>query len=147
MLESSKPGPVFSLNSPLSESADPAAELIQPYILHSEVELSVIKCALRYGSGLEPCKLNTGDYSNIRDVGGTYPVGEVFSESRLLDQVDGICLVWAYPNMQRLMSFPGVPFRLFIKHGRVVGVDPHSPLDFRQMLAEIRHSEGQVEVH
>jgi hypothetical protein len=37
---------------------------------------------LVFSAGLEPAKLNIGDYVGMKNVGGQYPIGEVFTESR-----------------------------------------------------------------
>src|SRR5262249_28097787 len=44
---------------------------------------------LVFGSRLEPAKLNIGDYSAMHNVGGQFPIGEVFTEALELEAVNG----------------------------------------------------------
>ena len=36
---------------------------------------------LIFGSSFEPAKLNIGDYTNMNNIGGQFPIGEVFTEA------------------------------------------------------------------
>ncbi|MCB2822661.1 hypothetical protein KQ904_15325, partial [Listeria monocytogenes] len=36
---------------------------------------------LTFASPCEPAKLNIGDYSDMKNVGGQFPIGEVFTEA------------------------------------------------------------------
>ena len=44
---------------------------------------------LVYPVGMESSKLNIGDYTGMKNVGGTFPIGEVFTESKDLTKVNG----------------------------------------------------------
>ena len=41
---------------------------------------------LEFASPFEPAKLNVGDYSGMHNVGGQFPIGEVFTEAVYLDR-------------------------------------------------------------
>ena len=42
-----------------------------------------------FGSAFESAKLNVGDYSEMQNIGGQFPIGEVFTEARDLEAVNG----------------------------------------------------------
>lgn len=90
-----------------------------------------------YDCGLEPALLNIGDYTGMKGVGGTFPVGEVFSEPKDLEKVNGDFLVFGYPdktfNMQHLVQ----PFKITIHKGQLVKAhDP--PQSFLEILEAIQ---------
>jgi hypothetical protein len=141
-------------------AVDPAAAIVQPWSDASQPRVAS-SAHLQYNGGLEPCLMNTGDFyqlhtdehpsSEVDDtvvvpapmpVGGTFPVGEVFSEAKSLEGVDGALFLWGYPSFQRTVAVAPCPFRVFVTAGAVVGVDPHAPLEFRQLLALVRDGEG-----
>ena len=47
------------------------------------------ECVLRYESSFEDTKLNIGDYTSMKNVGGQFPFGEVFTEPIDLEGVNG----------------------------------------------------------
>ncbi|HXA46038.1 MAG TPA: hypothetical protein VNW52_00305, partial [Burkholderiaceae bacterium] len=44
---------------------------------------------LVFGSPFESAKLNVGDYSGMNNIGGQFPIGEVFTEAQDLEAVNG----------------------------------------------------------
>ena len=60
-------------------------------------ERVVAKCyggtELVYEGGMEPALINCGDYTGMENVGGTFPVGEVFTEPKDLAKVNGEAMV------------------------------------------------------
>lgn len=48
---------------------------------------------------VEPIRGNTGDYSDVENKGGTFPIGEIFTEAIDLDSVSGKCWVETFPNV------------------------------------------------
>lgn len=90
-------------------------------------------CELHYETKMEPTLLNLGDYTGMKNVGGTFPVGEVFSEAVNFDGVNGKVKVWAYPNMMRYIE--SVPdrsklFEVTIEKGYVTNVSKDAPKAF-----------------
>lgn len=68
---------------------------------------------------LESIRWNTWDYRNILNKWGTFPIGEVFTESINLDEVSGRCLVESYPNEDFSVNHC-MPFELIIEKWRVL---------------------------
>ena len=98
---------------------------------------------LLYDGPLEPAKLNIGDYTGQVNVGGQFPIGEVFTESRDLASVSGTVELFAYGAADFSVNAPETPIRLRVEAGRIVAADG-APPDFESILAEIRGSEGEV---
>jgi len=91
---------------------------------------------LRYTTGFEPAKLNVGDYTGMANVGGTFPIGEVFTEPVELSQVNGEAMVFGYSGLDHLMQ-ACTPFKIHIADGQLTGAD-HAPADFNQVVEMIR---------
>jgi hypothetical protein len=102
------------------------------------------ECVLTYSSGMEPAKLNIGEYASEMNVGGTFPVGEVFTEPSDLQQVNGSVLVWAFPNLDRIVERIPVPFELKIEHGRIVHISASAPQSFTAVMDLIQAGEGEL---
>lgn len=98
---------------------------------------------LHYPAGLEAAKLNVGDYREMNNVGGQYPIGEVFTESRDLEAVHGELRVHTFGDRSFLVNRPPAPLTLIVEKGRVIGVRD-STADFDAVLDAIRTDEGQV---
>jgi hypothetical protein len=98
---------------------------------------------LVFGSTLESAKLNVGDYSAMNNVGGQFPIGEVFTEARDLEAVNGRAQVHVFGDTAYLVNRPASPITLVIERGRVTGADNATP-EFQQVLDIIRRDEGEV---
>ena len=98
---------------------------------------------LVYMGPFEDAKLNVGDYSTARQVGGQFPIGEVFTEPVHLEACSGTVPIYAYGesdfSVRRLES----PFPLVIVAGRVQAA-PSAPQGFLDVLEAIRAIEGVV---
>ena len=98
---------------------------------------------LVYASKLEPAKLNIGDYSGMHNIGGQFPIGEVFTEAHDLEAVNGRVRVHVFGDTAYLVNRPATPITLVIERGRVVAtVD--ATAEFERVLAIIREGEGEV---
>jgi aminopeptidase len=95
-----------------------------------------------YECGLEPALLNVGDYTGMKGVGGTFPVGEVFSEPKDFDRVNGEFMVFGYPNKQFDMQHLCQPFKITICKGQLVKAE-NAPKSFVDILDAIRGQEGE----
>ncbi len=80
---------------------------------------------------LENIRGNTGDYTNVVNKGGTFPIGEIFTESIDLNSVNGKCLIESYPN-ENFSVEHCIPFELIIENGRVL-----PSLDFPAPFAKL----------
>ncbi len=98
---------------------------------------------LVFGSALEPAKLNVGDYSAMHNVGGQFPIGEVFTEALDLEAVNGEVRIHVFGDTSYLVNRPATPITLMVERGRVVGTRDATP-EFEQLLAIIRADEGEV---
>jgi aminopeptidase len=98
---------------------------------------------LVFDSALESAKLNVGDYSTMNNVGGQFPIGEVFTEARDLEAVSGRAQVHVFGDTAYLVNRPASPVTLVIERGRVVDTENATP-EFQQVLDIIRRDEGEV---
>lgn len=99
--------------------------------------------ALVFASKLESAKLNIGDYSDMKNVGGQFPIGEVFTEAQDLEAVNGEVRVHVFGDTAYLVNRPAVPVTLVIERGRVIGTRDATP-EFEHVLEMIRAGEGEV---
>lgn len=98
---------------------------------------------LVYGSVLEPAKLNVGDYSGMNNVGGQFPIGEVFTEAVDLATVNGEVRIFVFGDTSFSVNRPPHPITLLVEHGQVTGVRNSTP-EFDTVLDIIRRDEGVV---
>ena len=98
---------------------------------------------LVFASRLESAKLNVGDYSGMHNVGGQFPIGEVFTEAQDLEAVNGRVQVHVFGDTSYLVNRPDKPITLVIEKGRVVGTEDATPA-FDQLMAIITRDEGEV---
>jgi aminopeptidase len=100
---------------------------------------------LTFDAGFEDAKLNVGDYRAMKNVGGQYPIGEVFTESRDLEAVNGRVRVSLFGDLSFSVNRPETPITLIIERGMVTDVIDSTP-DFDRVLESIRADEGEVRV-
>ena len=98
---------------------------------------------LVYGSGFESAKLNIGDYSEMPNVGGQFPIGEVFTEIKDLTALNGRLRIFIFGGTNYRINKPKIPITLIIKEGQVVDCENSTP-EFDQVLFNIRRDEGTV---
>jgi len=98
---------------------------------------------LVFGSALEPAKLNVGDYSGMQNIGGQFPIGEVFTEAQDLEAVNGRVRIFAFADTSFSVNKPEKPITLVVSKGRVSDALDSTP-EFDKVLANIRADEGEV---
>jgi leucyl aminopeptidase (aminopeptidase T) len=98
---------------------------------------------LVFASPFEPAKLNVGDYSAMHNVGGQFPIGEVFTEALDLEAVNGRVQVHVFGDTSYRSNRPDKPITLVVEQGRVVDAIDATPA-FAQVLDIIRRDEGEV---
>jgi len=98
---------------------------------------------LTYAEPFEEAKLNTGDYSEMKNVGGQFPIGEVFTEAKDLETVNGRVRIFAFGDTTFSVNKVEKPITLVINKGRVTDVIDSTP-EFDVVLANIREDEGEV---
>ena len=98
---------------------------------------------LRFAGGFEPAKLNVGDYAGMKNAGGQFPIGEVFTEARDLEAVSGRIRIFAFADTAFMVNRPERPIALVVEKGRVARAEDSTP-EFEKVLANIRADEGEV---
>lgn len=98
---------------------------------------------LHFDSALETAKMNIGDYRALANVGGQFPIGEVFTEAQDLTKVSGRARVFVFGDTSFHCNWPETPIVLIVEAGRVVAVENSTP-HFDDVLSKIREVEGEV---
>lgn len=98
---------------------------------------------LHYDGPFEDAKLNVGDYTALANVGGQFPIGEVFTEPVDLRACNGEVDLFAYGRADFSVAFLEEPCRMSIRDGRVGGMKD-APAELLAILDSIRVREGDV---
>ncbi len=98
---------------------------------------------LVYEGGFEPTKLNVGDYTGMKNIGGMFPIGEVFTEAKTLENVNGRVRIFAFCGTGFILNKPAKPITLIIEKGRVTDTVDATP-EFNEVLANIVADENEV---
>ena len=98
---------------------------------------------LVFASPFESAKLNVGDYSEMKNVGGQFPIGEVFTEAQDLEAVNGRVRIFVFGDTSFMVNRPDQPITLVVNKGRVTDAINSTP-EFDRVLANIRTDEGEV---
>lgn len=98
---------------------------------------------LVYGSPFESAKLNIGDYTDMPNIGGQFPLGEVFTEAQDLRAVNGRVKIFCFGDVTYKLNTPKTPITLIIEQGQVVECENSTPA-FDQIISNIRRDEGVV---
>ncbi|MBA1420085.1 MAG: hypothetical protein FAF03_04290 [Epsilonproteobacteria bacterium] len=99
--------------------------------------------ALRFPAGFESAKLNIGDYTTMPNVGGQFPIGEVFTESKELTALNGRATVFTFADTSYRVNKPEKPITIIIEEGVLVDCENATPA-FEEMLVLIREGEEVV---
>jgi hypothetical protein len=98
---------------------------------------------LIYDASFEAAKLNIGDYRGMKNIGGQFPIGEVFSEPKELRAVNGTLQIFAFGDTNFTVHAPDWPFSVVIEKGILVS-SPDAPKAFQTVLDRIRAEEQEV---
>lgn len=98
---------------------------------------------LEYRGPFEKARLNIGDYAGMASVGGQFPIGEVFTEPKDLESVNGEIGLFAFGDRDFSVNVPLEPIVVRITRGELVD-SSGAPDSFRTVLEEIRQAEGRV---
>jgi len=98
---------------------------------------------LIYDTPFESAKLNIGDYSEMTNMGGQFPLGEVFTEAQDLRAVNGRVKIFSFGDITYKLNYPKTPITMIIAQGQVVNCENSTP-EFDQILSNIRTDEGVV---
>lgn len=95
---------------------------------------------LTYEGGFEDVKLNIGDYTGMKNVGGQFPIGEVFTEPKDLTRVNGTVALYAFGNKEFRVEVPDKTMMVTVKEGMIVGVED-ATTSFNEVLTQIQEDE------
>lgn len=98
---------------------------------------------LHFASPFEAAKLNVGDYRGMANIGGQFPIGEVFTEAQDLEAVNGRVRIFVFGDTAFSVNQPDKPITLCVSKGRINDVIDSTP-EFDRVLANIRADEGEV---
>ena len=98
---------------------------------------------LRYDSPLEASKINIGDFAGLKNFGSQFPIGEVFTEARELEKVNGRATLYAFTDTSFLLNVPESPITIVVEAGRITHAENSTP-EFDKVLSTIRKDEGEV---
>ena len=98
---------------------------------------------LNFPTPLEKAKINIGDYTEMKNVGGQFPIGEVFTESVALEDVNGIAPIFAFGGRDFAVVRPETPILLNIQGGKIVEVI-NSTDTFDDIMEMIKAHETEV---
>jgi aminopeptidase len=90
--------------------------------------------------GVEEPKLNIGDYTGMDNIGGTFPIGEVFTEAKDFSQMQGSVLVYACADSD-YHTVMHEPFRVDIENGLVSSWGKNTPQAFIDIVALVKTNE------
>ncbi len=105
-----------------------------------EFKITALGSELTVTGGLEIPKLNIGDYTGMENIGGTFPIGELFTEAKDFAGMNGSFYVYAFANQDFSISMHE-PFRVDVKEGLVVGYGDNTPSGFIEILDLIKRYE------
>jgi len=94
-------------------------------------------------SSFESAKLNIGDYSEMPNSGGQFPIGEVFTEAKDLESLRGRVKIFIFSDTSYQINRPKTSATLIIEKGQVVATENISP-EFDEILNLIREGEGSI---
>lgn len=106
----------------------------------SRVVLKGDGAELVYEGGFEDAKLNIGDYTGMKNTGGQFPIGEVFTEPKSIEGVNGTAKLFAFGNDNFRVIVPPEPVLVRIEKGVIVDA-PGAPESFVAVLDQIRADE------
>ena len=112
----------------------------------NEAEGAVIKSGnqkLIYRDGFEASKINIGDYREMKNTGGQFPIGEVFTESKDLTSLNGKTNIIAFGDTNYKVNIPTTPITIVIENGHLVRTE-NSTSEFEAVLTMIKEEEGVV---
>ena len=108
-----------------------------------EIRVEGGDAVLTFKGGVLPSFLNIGDYIGMKNIGGTFPIGEVLTECVDFAQVNGSFMIYAYADSDfETQLFK--PFRVDIKESMVVGWQDDAPESFPRMIKQISEFERPI---
>ena len=98
---------------------------------------------LIYPGAFEDAKLNIGDYREMKNIGGQFPIGEVFTELKELTSLNGKTKVMAFGDINYNVNIPEQSITIVIENGQLVKTE-NTTAEFEAVLDLIREEEGVI---
>ncbi len=98
---------------------------------------------LIYSGGFEDPKINIGDYTEMKNIGGQFPIGEVFTESKELTSLNGRTNIIAFGGFNYTVNIPPHPITIIIENGQLVRTE-NTTAEFEAVLDMIKEEEEVV---
>lgn len=98
---------------------------------------------LIYRGGFEDAKINIGDYREMKNMGGQFPLGEVFTESTELTSLKGRTKIIAFGDTNYKVNIPPHPITIVIENGLLVKTE-NATEEFEAVLDMIKEEEDVV---
>ncbi len=95
---------------------------------------------LEINGKLELPKPNIGDYTNMKNIGGAYPIGEIFTEVEDFKNLNGTVWIYGYANKNFDVIFVE-PFWVKIIESLIVEVSPEAPIEFCEIIKHVSEYE------
>ncbi|MFQ5579335.1 MAG: hypothetical protein ACE5FZ_01870 [Nitrospiria bacterium] len=108
-----------------------------------KVRITCEDAELVYDSSFLEPKLNIGDYEDMKNIGGQYPIGEVFTEPEEISRLSGTAKIFAFGDTDFRVNVPKEAFTVRIEEGLLVS-SPDAPEGFERVLEKIREKEEVV---
>lgn len=105
-----------------------------------KIDVHCTQTTLHYDGPFEPVKMNIGDYSALKNTGGQFPIGEVFTEPKDLTGVNGEVEIFAFADRDFKVIFPETPIVLTITKGLITDAK-NAPPAFQSILEQIENDE------
>jgi aminopeptidase len=102
----------------------------------STLEIFSKDAVLTVVEGLEIPKPNLGDYTGMDNIGGTFPIGEVFTEAKAFANMNGSVYIYAFADKEFNIDMHE-PFRIDIEKGIVVGYAEDAPKMFTEVYEAV----------
>lgn len=109
----------------------------------SEINIIGTETELTYDTCFLDPKLNIGHYEDMKNIGGQFPIGEVFTEPQNLLRVNGEITLFAFGDTRFRVNVPEKPFTARIQEGILVDCEG-APESFKEVLDSIRREEDVV---
>jgi aminopeptidase len=100
------------------------------------LEIYSKEAVLTVTGGLEIPKPNLGDYTGMDNIGGTFPIGEVFTEAKAFANMNGSVYIYAFADKEFNIDMHE-PFRIDIVNGIVVGYADDAPSMFVEVYEAV----------
>ena len=97
-------------------------------------------CVLTVTGGLESPKLNIGDYTGMENIGGTFPIGEVFTEALDLSKMNGSVMIYAFADSKFDVTM-NAPFKVNVVGGIITSFDDTTPESFVEIFEMVKKEE------